>query len=140
MVVGCPGSGKSWVCDQLKDSFNYVHHDLRIGMAGDTYVKDIIKESEKPGTKDLLIEAPFSVSQIKDPLEAHGLKLTPVFIQELPLTIQTRYWQRENKEIPKGHITRQATYAQRAKEWGSFQGTSREVLEFLKGKAASGKA
>ena len=27
LVVGVPASGKSWVCEQLKDKFEYVHHD-----------------------------------------------------------------------------------------------------------------
>lgn len=133
MVIGCPGSGKSWVTNQVKDDFNFVHHDLFIGMAGETYVKEILKAADADkSNKPMLIEAPFSVNQIKEPLEAQGFKVIPVFIQELPLTIRTRYWQRENKEIPKGHITRQDTYAKRAKEWGSFTGTSQEVMEHLK--------
>lgn len=136
MVIGCPGSGKSWVCDQLKDAFDYVHHDLYIGMAGDTYVKEIMKRASD-ATKPLLIEAPFSVSQIKDPLEAAGLKITPVFIQEDRGIISDRYMKRENKEIPKGHLTRQETYRQRADEWKSFKGTSSQVLEHLKSEANS---
>ncbi len=132
LVIGCPGSGKSWICDQLKDHFCFTHHDLYIGMAGDTYVKEILKAAEK-ADKPLLGEVPFSISQIRDPLLQAGLDVIPVFIQELPHTIRTRYWQRENKEIPKGHLSRQDTYARRAKEWGSFSGTSKEVFEHLKG-------
>jgi hypothetical protein len=133
MVIGCPGSGKSWVCDQLEklEKFKYVHHDLYIGMAGPKYVDAILdaaKETEKP----ILCEAPFSISQLKEPLEKAGIDVIPVFIQELPHTIRTRYWQREKKDIPNGHLTRQNTYAQRAKEWNAFQGTSGEVLEHLK--------
>lgn len=131
LVVGCPGSGKSYVCEKVKDKFNFIHHDLFIGMAGGTYVKEILKKAND-SDKPLLCEAPFSISQIKTPLEEAGLDVVPVFIQELPLTIKTRYWQRENKEIPNGHLTRQNTYAQRAKEWNAFQGTSDEVLEHLR--------
>jgi adenylate kinase family enzyme len=133
MVIGCPGSGKSWVCDQLEklDKFEYCHHDLYIKMAGDTYVKEILKRAEKTD-KPILCEAPFSISQLKEPLEKAGIDVIPVFIQELPHTIRTRYWQREKKDIPNGHLTRQNTYAQRAKEWGAFQGTSEEVLKHLK--------
>lgn len=90
MVVGCPGSGKTWVTSQCKDKFCFIHHDLYIGMAGDTYVKEILKAAEG-ADKPLLIEAPFSISQIKEPLERAGLEIIPVFIQELPLTIRTRY-------------------------------------------------
>lgn len=131
MVIGCPGSGKSWVCDQLKDAFDYVHHDLYIGMAGDVYVQEILKRSTQ-AKKPLLIEAPFSISKIKDPLEQMGFEITPVFIQEDPSLIADRYKRRENKEIPKGHLTRQETYKSRADEWKAFKGTSNEVLEHLK--------
>lgn len=138
MVIGCPGSGKSWVCSQIAEHFEFVHHDLYIGMAGATYVGEILKRA-KDAKKPLLVEAPFSISQLKDPLERAGVEVIPVFIQELPHTIRTRYWQRENKDIPQGHLTRQETYASRAKEWGAFMGTSAEVLEHLKG-IISGKA
>lgn len=135
MVVGCPGSGKSWVCDQLKEMFDYVHHDLYIGMAGDTYVNEIIKKAGL-AKKPLLIEAPFSVSKIKEPLESLGFKITPVFIQEDHQVISNRYKARENKDIPKGHLTRQNTYLSRADEWKAFKGTSNQVLEHLKAQAS----
>lgn len=136
MVVACPGAGKTWVCEQLKELFDYVHHDLFIGMEGDRYVREIIQRSLK-ATKPLLIEAPFSISQIKDPLERQGFDVVPVFIQEDANTIRERYFNREKKEIPKGHITRQATYLDRANQWGSFRGTSTQVLEHLKRKACT---
>jgi hypothetical protein len=131
LIIGCPGSGKTWVTNQCSHLFEFIHHDLFVGMADKKYV-DTILEKSKNATKPLLIEAPFSISVIKDPLTAAGIDVIPVFIQELPHTIRTRYWQRENKDIPNGHLTRQNTYAQRAKEWGAFQGTSGEVLEHLK--------
>lgn len=131
MVVGCPGSGKSWVCDQLKDQFEYVHHDLYIGMHGDRYVHAIV-EASKSAKKPLLIEAPFSISAIAEPLEKKGFKITKVFIQEKPDVIAERYRAREKKEIPRGHLTRQKTYAERAKVTKSFQGTSTQVYEYLK--------
>lgn len=134
MVVGCPGSGKSWVCDQLKDKFHYVHHDLYIGMADGTYVNEIMRQANL-AQKPLLIEAPFSISKIKDPLEQIGFKITPVFIQEDHSLIADRYRKRENKDIPKGHLTRQETYRQRADEWKAFKGTSSQVLEHLTAEA-----
>lgn len=131
MVIGCPGSGKSWVCDQLQDDFEYVHHDLFIGMAGDVYVKEIIKAA-KTAKKPLLIEAPFSISAIKEPVELAGIKVIPLFIQEKPGVISDRYRRRENKEIPKGHLTRQETYKHKANSWKAFKGTSEEVYNHLK--------
>lgn len=131
LVVGCPGSGKSWVCDQLKDQFHYVHHDLYMDMTGPVYVHEIIKAATT-SDKPVLAEAPFSISKTKDPLEAHGIKVIPVFIAEDPEVITDRYKNREKKPIPKGHLTRQNTYAQRAKLWKAFSGTSSEVLAHLK--------
>jgi hypothetical protein len=121
MVIGCPGSGKSWVCDQIKHLFHYVHHDLYIGMAGDAYVKAIL-EASKVAKVPLLIEAPFSISVIMDPLKAAGFHIEPVFIQESPITIAERYLKREKKPIPQGHLTRQNTYLQRARAWNAFCG------------------
>ncbi len=115
------------MCEKLTDKFEYVPNDKFIGR---DYVAGIIKIA-KDATKPLLIEAPFSISATKDPLEKAGIDVIPVFIQELPLTIRTRYWQRDKKDIPQGHLTRQTTYAQRAKEWNAFSGTSDEVLKHL---------
>lgn len=134
MVIGCPGSGKSWVCDQVKHLFHYVHHDLFIGMAGAAYVEEIVRQS-RIAARPILIESPFSISEIKDPLERMGLRVTPVFIQEHPEVIRQRYWSREHKDIPQGHLTRQETYRRRAIAWSAFQGTSSEVLIYLKQQA-----
>jgi polyphosphate kinase 2 (PPK2 family) len=100
-------------------------------MTGPIYVHEIIKAATN-SDKPVLAEAPFSISQTKDPLEAHGIKVIPVFIAEDPEVITERYKNREKKPIPKGHLTRQQTYAQRAKQWKAFSGTSGEVLEHLK--------
>lgn len=135
LVIGCPGSGKSWVCDQLTGLYTYVHHDLYVKMTGITYLHAIL-DAAKTSAKPLLTEAPFSISQTKDPLQEAGLQVFPVFIQEAPTVIAERYFQREKKPIPKGHLTRQQTYAERAQLWGAFSGTSAEVFEHLKKIAA----
>jgi hypothetical protein len=130
MVIGCPGSGKSWVVNQLTGKFNLVPHDAYLGRAWTAYVHEIIKQancSDRP----VLIEAPFSVSQIKDPLEQAGLTVIPVFIQERREVLIQRYFAREGKSIPPGHLTRQETYRQRALAWGAFMGTSSQVLAHL---------
>ena len=135
MVVGCPGAGKSWVCEQLTDKFTYVHHDGYIYLQKEkgprAYVDEIIKAAAA-STKPLLIEAPFSVSQTKDPLESKGFDVTCVYIIENEDVIPARYRKREGKDIPKGHITRQATYRKRAEETKAFFGGSEEVLNHLK--------
>src|SRR3981189_320255 len=114
MVIGCPGSGKSWVCEQLKNLYDYVPHDnyLMGSKSTSLYIEAIIA-MQKGARKPLLIETPFSVSQIKDPLEKRGLRITPVFIQEHPDVIRKRYRERDGTDIPAGHLSRQTTYAER---------------------------
>jgi predicted kinase len=126
MVVGCPGSGKSWVCEKLSGKFQYVRHDDN----PKGYVPEIVRQA-KTATKPLLIETPFSVSQIKEPLEKQGFEVVPLYIQERPEVIRERYQKREGKPIPEGHLTRQQTYRQRAAEQGAFSGSSTEILQRL---------
>lgn len=128
LVVGAPGSGKSWVCEQLKGTFEYVPHDLY----PKTYIAEVL-ERVKTAPKPLLIETPFSVSKIVEPLNQAGYSVIPVFIIETPNVTAERYLKREGKPIPQGHLTRIETYKQRANELKAFQGTSNEVLSYLKG-------
>lgn len=128
LVVGCPGSGKSWVCNQLGKQFQYVRHDDHIGK---NYVSEVVKQA-KNAARPVLAETPFSVSQVKEPLERQGFEVVPLYIQEKPETIRQRYRDREGKDIPAGHLTRQETYKQRAAEQGAFAGSSTDILAKLR--------
>lgn len=132
MIVGAPGSGKTWVTNQLKDKFHLIHHDGYIYLKAPkgAYVQAILNEAPN-ATKPVLIEAPFSMRETIDPLEARGYKIVPVFIIESPEVHSGRYLKRENKAIPQGHLTRTQTYLQRAKDGGHFYGTSEAVLKHL---------
>lgn len=132
-IVGIPGAGKTWVTSQLKDKFHLCHHDAHIGHASqpDSYVREILHALEH-SVKPILIEMPFSMSAIMEPLAAKGYRVKPVFIIESPEVVSLRYLRREKKMIPKGHLTRMNTYAQRAKAGLGFAGTSQEVLDYLK--------
>lgn len=136
LLVGTPGSGKTWVASQLTDKFEWVAHDAYNGKGfayeGMAYVNEIMKAS-RTQSKPVLAETPFSVSQIIEPLEKKGFTVEPVFIIESDHTTSTRYLRRENKPIPQGHLTRIQTYRKRAKEMNAFSGTSAQVLEYLKG-------
>jgi adenylate kinase family enzyme len=137
LVCGVPASGKSYACEQLTEKFEYVHHDgfIYLKQPG-AYVKAVI-EKARTATKPLLIEAPFSISQTKEPLEAAGIRVIPVFIIENSSVLTARYEKREGKEKARrylpGHLSRQETFLKRALDWGSFRGTSSEVLEYLRG-------
>lgn len=127
MVVGCPGSGKSWVCERVRDHFTYIPHDAHIG---GNYVREIKRQAET-ATKPLLIETPFSMSIVEDPLKMAGFRVECIFIQEAPGVIEERYKAREGKPLPEAHLTRQRTYKARAIERNAFQGTSERVLGYL---------
>ena len=133
LVVGVPGSGKSWVCEQLKDDYTYVHHDgfIYLKQPG-AYVQEVLKVAGNYPKKPLLIEAPFSVSETVKPLEAHGYRVIPVYIIEDPQVVSARYMKREGRFIPPGHLTRMQTYKLRAEAQKAFHGTSTEVYNHLK--------
>lgn len=113
---------------QLKSKFHVVEHDKYIGQNYIDVLSDFANKEHKP----ILAEAPFSISKTKDPLEHLGYKVIPIFIIEPEPVLRDRYFAREKKTIPQGHVTRMKTYAERAKEWNAFRGTSKEVLEHLK--------
>lgn len=133
LVVGTPGSGKTWVCEQLTDKFAYLAHDEFIDAGTDAYVKAAARLADYANTP-VLIETPFSVSKIFEPLTKMGYQVTPVFIIESPAVTTKRYEDREKKPIPSGHLSRINTYITRAKEHKAFMGTSQAVLDYLKTK------
>lgn len=133
ILVGSPGSGKTWVSNQLKDQYNVVEHDDYKYYKDDTYAKNLISRAIQ-GSKPVLANTPFGLSALMESLQHHKIEVKPVFIIEHPTVLSRRYQQRENKPIPKGHITRQQTYYDRALELNAFKGTSLEVLNYLKSK------
>jgi hypothetical protein len=135
LLIGAPASGKTYVTDRMKGSFELVDHDAFIGRAKqpEAYVSAILAAA-KDGRRDVLAEAPFSISQIKDPLESAGLTVVPVFVTASDGDLHSRWDQRGNvsESTRRGHMTRLRTYAERARDWNAFRGTSDEVLEFLR--------
>jgi broad-specificity NMP kinase len=144
LVVGIPGSGKSWVCENLQCDpdcgWYYIAHDMYQNTEDYLRVTEaVVKVSEQR----VVIETPFSISKIKDPLEAKGYQVVPVFIIEASETVTKRYIERFEKKsredkakalkAMQGNLTRQETYKKRAQELKAFSGTSSEVLEYLKG-------
>lgn len=128
LIVGVPASGKSWVCEQLTNQYEYVRHDDSIG--GDYLTA--IRERAETATKPLLTETPFSITQIMGPLTDDGFTVVPVFIIEPSVVLARRYRQREGKPIIAGHLTRQDTYRQRAVDGGFFVGTSDDVVAYMR--------
>jgi uridine kinase len=131
LIVGTPGSGKTWVCNQLKEQFDYLPHD---DFDNDVQYVSAIARFAGIATKPILIETPFSVTQVMEPLIKRRFIVIPVFIIESEQVTTQRYEARENKPIPKGHLTRIETYIDRANKLNAFQGTSQQVLDYLKAK------
>ena len=131
LVCGVPGSGKTWVCEQLKDEFNYVPHDHHIGTIGH-YIGRFGPESKKP----ILTECPFAERIARDELERGGFTVIPIFVVEDVEVVKTRYLTQRSRESPKASVTRATTIINRADEWQAFRGTSQEVLEHLRDIAA----
>lgn len=140
LLIGVPGTGKSWVAERAGDAYQLVEHDAHIGAEDHNaeYVDAILKAWES-SKKPLLAEAPFSISQIKEPLERAGARVIPVILYEDRHTLAERYEKdpkRSGKPIPKGHLSRMETFRRRQSEYNAFMGNSSEVLEYLKQQVA----
>lgn len=129
LIAGVPGSGKSTVCNEVTHKFNYYPHDSY--KVKGTYVSAILEQSNTLDDKPILMETPFSVSELQEPLERAGYSIKLVYIIEAPEVLIERYERREGKPYPKGNLTRNETYRQRSST-AEFSGTSIEVLNYLK--------
>ena len=134
LIVGVPASGKSWLCDQLRNRFEYVPHDETIHLKDPEAYLETIHAMSFEALKPLLIEAPFSMG-IEGELSALGYNVTPVFVIEEPSVLRHRYELRGRHEdhIIKGHLSRQDTFRKRAQLRQAFAGNSTEVLEHMRG-------
>lgn len=128
IVCGPPASGKSWVCNQLSKDFSYVPHDDYQDIK--SYAR-AIAFSKSNQTGNVLGDCPFAERPLKEELASIGQSAEFLFILESPETLSRRYQER-GKPIPKGHLSRLLSIPERANEWGSFYGTSAQVLEKLK--------
>lgn len=127
MVCGVPGSGKTWVCSQLLDKFEYIQHDK--------YTKalpEVLKFTCKNSAKPIITDCPFGERKLKESIELLGMEVIPVFIVEDPDLVKSRYETRDKKPFPKSGYTRRSTIVERAKEWNAVYGTSEFILEYLK--------
>lgn len=151
LIIGVPGSGKSWCARQLKDKYTYVPHDRcwthpekfppKDGDgdcdwpsgAKSTHVMELVRVAAK-SDKPIITECPFAERELREQLEAHGIKVEPIFIIEPPRIVMDRYQKRSQKRIPKSFLTRATSIVDRADEWQAERGTSQEVLEILRSK------
>lgn len=128
LICGVPGSGKTWVCEQLKDKFTYVPHDMFLK----TLSSAVVGAAKLSTVKAVLTECPFGERLLREELEAVGCHVIPYFIVEKPEVIKARYEKRENRPLPKANHTRAASIIDRALEWKAPWGTSEQILTKLK--------
>jgi len=127
LVCGVSGSGKTWACKQVADKFHYIPHDEHFKDHGPFVIREA-----KTATKPIVTESPFGERVLREELERAGIKVIPVFVIEPPHVVAMRYASREKKSLPKAALTRSRTIIERALEWKAFNGTSQQVLEYLK--------
>ena len=136
LVCGVPGSGKTWVCNQLTESFTYVPHDDDLKSP---HRRAMLKARLYCAERIPLTDCPFAERELRLSLEAFGFIVKPYFIIEHPDICAARYFTREGKQLAKSSLTRAVTILQRAREWNAPCGTSEEILALLKSEARHGK-
>jgi len=137
LLCGVPGSGKTWVIDQLFNcrppiGFTSIEHDSvsreqLLSLAKSLYPPTHMK-------RNVIIDCPFDERSLRSELEHLNLKVTPLFIVEHPKVIEARYFKREGKRPSQSILTRAETIMNKVREWNAFYGTSQEVLDFLRSK------
>lgn len=139
LVCGVPGSGKTWVCNQLTEHFNYVAHDANNDFKNRpktespiTQHKAAILKAARTSEKPVIADCPFMISILIGELKQAGADVRPVFVIEPEWLVKRRYEAREKKPIPKQHLTRVNTVKLRARTHGIFHGSSEEVLSYFR--------
>lgn len=151
LIAGVSGSGKSWVCRQLTDKFNYIAHDRcwrhpfktpeqnaldpKWEDGAESIHLEVILKTLAEGSdhRPILTECPFAERKLKEDLERHHVKVIPYFVIEHPGIVRRRYYEREGKFPQQAVLTRAQTIKERAREWKAPFGTSDEVLSMLRG-------
>lgn len=129
MVCGVPGSGKSWVCEQLTDAFEYVRNDDYFEDEDGRFAAMLaLMDSQKP----ILTDCPFAERVLREHLEYASFTVKPYFIIEPAHVVGARYRKRTGHPLPKSAVTRCASIINRADEWGAPRGTSEQVLQMLR--------
>ena len=121
IVAGCPASGKSWVCNQLKDKFNYISYD---NTSKTQCIQELIINNDKPLLFDPTIKVSTFIKRIKNRFNVHLI----VIIEDED-TINQRMINRGGQitDTIKRRIKRMSNLSKQAE----FSGTSDQVLKYL---------
>jgi hypothetical protein len=127
LIVGVPGSGKSWVADKLQKRFEHVPHDEHPAR---DYAKVLAERARAEGTREILAEAPFRAAHLQEMLAAHHVKVHTYYLDVPSATAREQYESRTGKTFPEQHARNLERYASR--DW-DHRGSAEELLETLKG-------
>jgi len=123
MVIGCSGSGKSWVCNQLKDLFTYISYD---STRKKNHISGLLAYSDKPK----LYDPPIKISTFFK-RNSSRFNIRCVAILESDDVVKSRIEKRGGEWTD--HISkRNKTMRKRAEKYAEFSGTSEQVLDYLK--------
>ncbi len=131
LLVGVPGSGKTWVLDRLPpDKFTIIRNDDFIDCMPE-HTPAIVNAS-RAGGRPVICDVPFSMSMVTVPLGDAGVPMKAVYLIEDVNHLLLRWHERKTKQSAQdGHLTRQQTYQLRAMTSDAPCGTSDEMLEYL---------
>lgn len=126
LVCGVSGSGKTWVCEQLTELYNWVPQANHFN----NHVK-VLVNTARTSDKPVLTECPFAESFVRDSLENAGVTVYPYFVIEETKVVQERYLAREGKPLPKNAETRNTSIKERARDWKAPYGPSSSIRDIL---------
>lgn len=121
-----PGSGKTWIAQQLEKKFFWLPHDE---FPTARYGRELVAAAGM-ASRPVLAEAPFRMSVLWKELEDAGLTVHAYFIREPEELIALRYLEREGKPIPKQHLSNYRRLLADDRPW--IVGSQQEILERLR--------
>jgi predicted kinase len=125
IIIGVPGSGKSWVCQHLpRGLYTHVPHDDH---NVEDYHKALIRASRE-SRLPVLAEAPFRSAILVEQLLKAGIPSVEHYLIEPEHVVRERYEKREGKPIPTQHLSNLHRYAARAR----MPATAMQLLVRLK--------
>lgn len=121
LIAGCPASGKSWVCNQLKDRLNYISYD---GTNKYYHTYELLKNNSKP----LLYDPTIKISTFTKRC-GHLFNIRLIVIVEDESVIEDRMLSRGGKvtDTIKKRIKRMSNLSKKCE----YSGTSLEVFNYL---------
>lgn len=123
LICGASGSGKSWVCNQLKDDITYVPYDK---MSLEEAFKTIDESKEEIFLYDPTTMISTFISRNKD-----KYKIIPIFIIPDFITLKSQLIKRKGR-ITKSLYRRYKRMISLNKKHGVFRGDSNEVLKYVR--------